>query len=357
MIVNYLLKYNTVGMIIDADTISAYYGWKKHNILIWENEKIYMSKIFKKINKTNCINVFIERNPKKIPVRATNHLMINQEFVNSYMTDNIKNGSFNKVICKTPIAEQVVKKISRNANAELIEFEPKSNFIAVEPDKNIFIHLSGVSPLKNTISIFNAWYKSNKLKNSSAKLIIAIRRPKEDNKFFHPVTNFFDYIDELAGDKHSLQLGAYSIDCLKFTNIYIIDKFLPNDVYAYLQAVAYTHVCPSLVEGFGHYIWEPAINGRRVITTDAEPMISVARKASVIYHLEKKVVSIRNPLRGLTLDEKKKINTLTIGIPVKEEKSVYEVFGRYMWYPKYLPFVKCYYVDEQKFSKVLSDLI
>ena len=48
--------------------------------------------------------------------------------------------------------------------------------------------------------------------------------------------------------------------------------FLSSDDFTKLINCCMIHVCPSLYEGYGHYIWEAMSCGNVVITTDAAPM-------------------------------------------------------------------------------------
>ena len=357
--VNYLHKNDTIGLRKDMITIAKLFGHKKYKFCVWLTYKNFPGKRNTKHpcstrDITNALNIHIEKTPIYLPRNSTNYLMVNHELLDEYIEKHIKQNRIDKIICKTPIAEQIIKHINRNANTELIEFEPESKYMNITPDKNIYVQLCGAGGFKNQLATITAWYNNKKLLNDKKKKLIITYSYSDDSKEeFHPRTEFRDYIKRKNARPSTLSLGPYELECDRIKNIYIIDKFIPDNAYAYLQAIAYTHVCVSIVEGFGHYIWEPAINGRRVITTDAEPMISVARKACAKYVTDK-TISIRNPLRGLTASEKKQINKLIISIPVREEKTIYDTFGKQSWYPKNIPMGKCYFVDEEKLSSIFK---
>jgi hypothetical protein len=56
------------------------------------------------------------------------------------------------------------------------------------------------------------------------------------------------------------------------SNLAAISGYMPGADYAHLQDRCGVHVCPSEMEGFGHYIAEPLARGAVVITTDGAPM-------------------------------------------------------------------------------------
>ena len=55
-------------------------------------------------------------------------------------------------------------------------------------------------------------------------------------------------------------------------NLEIIERWLPDEDLAEFQNSSGIHLCPSEMEGFGHYIVEALSVGSIVVTTDAPPM-------------------------------------------------------------------------------------
>ena len=55
-------------------------------------------------------------------------------------------------------------------------------------------------------------------------------------------------------------------------NIYLYEGLMPAALHDYLQAAAWLAVCPSMAEGFGHYINEARLSQVNVLTLNAPCM-------------------------------------------------------------------------------------
>jgi glycosyltransferase involved in cell wall biosynthesis len=55
-------------------------------------------------------------------------------------------------------------------------------------------------------------------------------------------------------------------------NVVIYKKHIDSFAYHKLQVSIGIHLCPSMIEGFGHYINEARALGRLAVTTDLAPM-------------------------------------------------------------------------------------
>lgn len=55
-------------------------------------------------------------------------------------------------------------------------------------------------------------------------------------------------------------------------NLRLLTSYVPERAFRQLQGEHGVHLCPSEMEGFGHYIVEPMSTGSVVLTTDAAPM-------------------------------------------------------------------------------------
>jgi len=116
------------------------------------------------------------------------------------------------------------------------------DFSGNNPDFNRFIHFKGSSPQKQSEIVMAAW-----------------RIHPE-----WPELNVQSYVRDSA----FLDFPEW----LRWRNIRMKYCMLPPDQYRSEVTQAGVHLCPSSVEGFGHYINEARSMGALVVTTDAPPM-------------------------------------------------------------------------------------
>lgn len=109
---------------------------------------------------------------------------------------------------------------------------------------------------------------------------------------YKPCTKFFTYLhsagqSETKGTKHVYEAWKQN----SFKNCVLLSKkykyaslknlksgqWAPENEYKDIQNMCLVHICPSLYEGFGHYINEAMSTGAVIVTTDAEPMREFVR--------------------------------------------------------------------------------
>jgi GR25 family glycosyltransferase involved in LPS biosynthesis len=140
-----------------------------------------------------------------------------------------------RVLAKTREAERIFSGLG--CNTFLLGFiSPDRNDPSVRPDFGRFFHLAGGSFLKGTARLISVWAH-------------------------HPEW------PELTIVKSA---GAPLVDVPK--NVRLITDYLSDDALKDLQNNCGVHLCPSEVEGWGHYIVEGLSCGAVVVTTDAAPM-------------------------------------------------------------------------------------
>lgn len=137
--------------------------------------------------------------------------------------------------CKTKETERIFKEIIKRNNRKLdiiyTSFTSKDWYDEKINKDKVFFHNRGASKLKGTLSLVQAW------KAEFGKLIVNSR----------------DIIPEKEGI--NVNYNIFTEEELK--------KVQNNSMF---------HICPSVVEGFGHYINEAKSCGAIVLTTDAPPM-------------------------------------------------------------------------------------
>jgi len=111
-----------------------------------------------------------------------------------------------------------------------------------EKDFRRFLHLAGASNFKGTDTVYDVWSK-----HSSWPRLTIIRTLK----------------DCYGNPRRSLKSTG---------NIEVIEQWIPSEDLSRHQNMCGIHLCPSEMEGFGHYILEGLSTGSIVVTTNAAPM-------------------------------------------------------------------------------------
>jgi glycosyltransferase involved in cell wall biosynthesis len=140
-----------------------------------------------------------------------------------------------QVWCKTRHAAEIFA--NHHPDVRFIGFTSEDRLLErITPDYGKFLHLAGRSTFKNTALVLELWQK-----HPDWPRLTLIQHP--DN----------------APDKVP-------------ANVDLISRHLPDDELRELQNSHGIHLCPSISEGWGHYIAE-AMSCRAVtVTTDAPPM-------------------------------------------------------------------------------------
>jgi len=157
----------------------------------------------------------------------------------------------NMVLCKTYNCLEIMKRYT--SNVKYIGFTSIIKPLEEKKDYKLYGHFAGSSYMKNTISVLRSWIKSS-LFNKPGYQLIVTRNPK----YKTIIDN--EYINELK-----------KFDKMVKKNIKIL-TFIDESEYEILRYKCGIHICPSLIEGYGHYINEARAVRSIVITTDASPM-------------------------------------------------------------------------------------
>jgi len=109
---------------------------------------------------------------------------------------------------------------------------------------------------------------------------------------FDPLNNKYKKFWKKLNPVRRTTLKGRPLHCEKVNNIYMVKRL--NDLdYAYYREKAGFYICPSLMEGFGHYINEGRCNSSVTITTDAPPMNELIRDPRRLIKVSKSMPSFR----------------------------------------------------------------
>eukprot|EP00299_Pterocystis_sp_00344_P012752 c6164_g1_i1.p1 GENE.c6164_g1_i1~~c6164_g1_i1.p1 ORF type:complete len:387 (+),score=38.54 c6164_g1_i1:163-1161(+) len=167
------------------------------------------------------------------------------------------------VVCKTAVCTEVVlnQRQLHNYTFKVVYTKFTSNDLQPYSHNinwNQFIHVAGRSPTKNTAAVIFSW----------------VLHPE-----FPPLTILANNNPLIS--RILTNLAGQGVKYLP-KNIRIIEEDLPTEEFAKIVANAGVHICPSGVEGFGHYLNEARSIGAVIISVDHAPMNELVNSSSAI---------------------------------------------------------------------------
>lgn len=228
-----------------------------------QNKNIPHDEIIKSID----LNIYFEKIMLDLPAKQ-HWLVVNQEFLSESLHQLQK---IDKFICKSKYAYNLLidlkTKYKLKGQIEYIGHTSHSNNdenILNNKNMNLFIHCAGKSHMKNTNKVIKAWKMIHK-KYPNNYLVITCRGQCKKK------------ITEKLNNSDSIECKNCDIDDLlkEHSNVsdgIIYKNFIDNEDYKKYVKHAICYICPSQVEGFGHYINEGRSNCAAIITTDGPPM-------------------------------------------------------------------------------------
>lgn len=244
---NIIARTNGVGLDQDVDIVHNALKNAGHKVTISHCRAIkFWQRLFPRKKQFDA-NIFLERIfPAWFGTAEKNYLIPNQERFPERHLPRLKN--IHKVLCKTHHAQEI---FSKHAPTEYIGFTSTDRSLKdVQPDYQTYLHLAGRSTLKGTDTLIDIW------KNHPDWPTLTIIQHK-DNAPTETPENIHLITDYLADEALKIHLNLHGV-----------------------------HLCPSLSEGWGHYIVEAMSCSAVVLTTDAPPMnelITPARGILVPY--------------------------------------------------------------------------
>ena len=198
-------------------------------------------------NKTDSkIQLFIEQARSKDYPRITrpSWLMVNLEYIDDQLTQ--KKPKINIALAKTLKQVELLRKYRQKNKLRfgILYTRHTSKDIydpTYEKNYNLFVHVAGKSPYKNTEAVVEAW-------------------------LLHPEWPRLTVVTRLKSYGHLAEKSKAA------ENIHFQTDFVPKEELSRIQNTHGIHVCPSNVEGFGHYINEARAVKALVIGSNASPM-------------------------------------------------------------------------------------
>lgn len=250
-----ILQEKSRGLIMDAIIL-------KDNL---RNCEIYTTDSL--LFKSNA-NIFVEQFPfynnydKNLEIMKSarvNLFLVNQDFFFTNAVDMKLYEHIDLFLCKTLSAVKLIVSLNKNWKTFYMKFGtsiPINLDLNINKKEELCLHLAGKSSLKNTYAVIETWLKHH---DSLPPIYISC------------YDFCLKHINKLISGK---RLEDYKIKL--FVNP------IPDNILFELKRKCLYYICPSAIEGYGHYINEGRIFKSIVITVDAEPMNELIDKTSEI---------------------------------------------------------------------------
>lgn len=236
---NIVARTNGVGLDRDVDLVHDIATSAGYEVTLSHSRSIpfYANRVGQK-HKYDA-NIFLERIfPRWLRSARLNLLIPNQERFPQRHVPRLK--KIDHVICKSDHALEIFSKI--HPSCHLTRFTSSNlHDPAIPRRQNAILHLAGKSTLKGTESILELWKK-------------------------HPEWPTLTLLQHKDNAPKSVP-----------ENVNLITDYLSDKDIVKLLNEHPIHLCPSLSEGWGHYIVEAMSCGALVITTDGPPMNELIR--------------------------------------------------------------------------------
>jgi glycosyltransferase involved in cell wall biosynthesis len=251
--------------------------------------------------KESEINLYVERllglENDLFPAKQR-WLMVNQEILSEPLDSMKKVDLF---LCKSRYAHSLIEDyVAENrleANVLYTGHTSQDIGDSGPKDYKVFFHPAGKSPFKNTVAVIETWIRGDGYPGT--RLIVTCR----DTCLQNVLNNWPGDVFIPKGDGETLVHSVYP-------NIELSES-LPLPEYEHYQKTSGFWICPSEMEGYGHYINEGRAAGAVVITTDAPPMNELVLNTNgflVPSHRRWKVGdTVSSEMAGITVEDLSKV--------------------------------------------------
>jgi len=210
---------------------------------------IYISDSSIKLTKKEYIHIYISNTKYELTQMADVRLfMINHELFSQKDTDLEVLKNIDYVLCRTNIsvewANDIKKKYNLLYGIIYTKFTSLFPIIKVKKIYNLLLHSAGEHHWKQTDAIVQAW----------------VTYPDLPSIVITCTSQCYDNIKTILRDKAIPK------------NMILYNKLLDAEKFNLIKNEVGIHLCPSIVEGYGHYINEARKVRSLVITSDYPPM-------------------------------------------------------------------------------------
>lgn len=196
------------------------------------------------------IQIFLEHlHPKALQYGEINIFVPNLEWCNGRDYGLLLQRPDIKIIAKTKSAFYTLK----SAFGERVTHVPWCSIDIYDPQMkrtNEWLHVKGVSRLKQSQILLDTWLK-------------------------HPEWPTLHIVSNGNSDRNGFLEIPVPAKIAK--NVTLHQRTLARDELKAMMNTCSYHICPSLVEGFGHYIHEGMSTGATVLTTNGSPMNEIVQ--------------------------------------------------------------------------------
>lgn len=253
----------SAGMLMDGDLVKHILKSRGYDIEIVIHDKKNNQK-----NREVDLQFYEEHYLEGYPAKQS-FMFIHHEFLYDRDVEALRKYPNLIAIAKTHTAEELLTKLV-GANKVIYTSWMTSHiqFLLDEKvDPKLVVHLAGTSPFKGTLEVIKAWQKAN----TKDHYLLILHRPDRITY----LDNSIEYWDSLNKDSISdgEPISKLGIDNLeRVGNMYLCKTNVSKSTLDLLINIASIHLCPSIVEGWGHIIGQALASGKVAITTDAPPM-------------------------------------------------------------------------------------
>ncbi len=236
---NIIARTNGVGLDRDVDLIHSVASAAGYQVTVSHCRSIPFYANWFGSHKQYDANIFLERIfPRWLGSASTNILIPNQERFPQRHVPRLQ--KIDHIFCKSKHALEIFSEI--HPSCHFTGFTSKNlHNQEISRKQNAILHLAGRSTLKGTETILDLWAK-------------------------HPEWPTLTLLQHKDNAPESVP-----------GNINLITEYVSDDDIIRLVNEHTIHLCPSLSEGWGHYIVEAMSCGALVLTTDGPPMNELVR--------------------------------------------------------------------------------
>lgn len=265
-----LLKRDTIGLNNDAKTVEKFLKHPCQIILKTDLDNVkHPDTLYAKIMIENIDPEFVKINSEKTV------FIPNPEFLSEWDVKYLDTVDY--IWCKSQFCydyfSEILKQQDIKPAPKLVYTKFTSPAFSHKKSKNynLACHFAGTSFMKSTKALIQTWVKNKGFTeiNPDLNLLITLKPNPRTNYIYKWIQKNCDSketVTSILGKRLGQPVVKYTIG-----NIHIVD-FLSTSVYKHFRDSAGYFICPSEVEGYGHYINEGRIAAAITLTTDHPPM-------------------------------------------------------------------------------------